>query len=78
VKFSQRVDKRRDPRGGIYYWLYGELVKAEPGTDVYIVHEEGDIALTPLSLNMNVLGSRQEADGAALQKLVELLNGSIA
>ncbi len=77
VKFSQKVDKRKDPRGSPYYWLYGELVKAEPGTDVYVVHEEGNIALTPLSFNMNVLGPRPEPDLASLQRLVEVLNRSI-
>ncbi|MEL9991212.1 MAG: 5'/3'-nucleotidase SurE [Thermoproteus sp.] len=77
IKFSQKIDKRVDPRGSAYYWLYGELVAAEPGTDVYIVHEEGNIALTPLSFNMNVLGPRPEADLKALGELVGLLNSSI-
>ncbi|MBP1448972.1 MAG: 5'/3'-nucleotidase SurE [Thermoproteus sp.] len=77
VKFSQKIDKRRDPRGGTYYWLYGELVEPEPGTDVYVVHKEGNIALTPLTFNLNVLGGREEPDAGALESLVKELNASL-
>lgn len=77
VKFSQKVDRRVDPRGSTYYWLYGEMVKAEPGTDVYVVHEEGNIALTPLTFNMNVLGERPQVDIKGLEKLAKVLNSSI-
>ncbi|MFB6491388.1 MAG: 5'/3'-nucleotidase SurE [Thermoproteus sp. AZ2] len=77
VKFSQKIDRRRDPRGGAYYWLYGELVEPEPETDVYVVHKEGNIALTPLTFNMNALGPRAEADLKTLGALVDELNRSL-
>ncbi|ABM80919.1 5'/3'-nucleotidase SurE [Hyperthermus butylicus] len=54
IKFLQKVSVLYDPRGRKYYWLYGTLVEPEPGSDVYVVHVEKAIAITPLSLNVNV------------------------
>lgn len=49
-RFSTSIVKRKDPRGLPYYWIYGQPVEAEPGTDVYTVLEEAKIAVTPLTL----------------------------
>ena len=49
-RFSTSIVKRKDPRGLPYYWIYGQPVEAEPGTDVYTVLEEAKIAVTPLNL----------------------------
>ncbi len=60
MKFLQKVSIIYDPRGRKYYWLYGTLVEPEPGSDVYVVHVEKAIAITPLSLNVNVRGAEAE------------------
>jgi len=49
IKFLQRVSVSYDPRGNKYYWLYGTMADPEPGTDVYVVHVERNIAVTPIS-----------------------------
>lgn len=58
VRFVNIVEKRIDPRGGVYYWLYGEPVKPEKGTDVYVVLVEKKVALTPISLNFYIIDHR--------------------
>lgn len=50
-RFSAAVIKRIDPQGRPYYWLYGQPVEAEKGSDVHAVLEEGRIAITPISLS---------------------------
>ncbi|WP_069806882.1 5'/3'-nucleotidase SurE [Vulcanisaeta thermophila] len=77
LKFSEKVDARVDPRGGRYYWLFGSLIEPEPGTDTYVVHREGNIALTPLTLDMNALGPRVEVDVDGLVKLTDHLNSVV-
>jgi len=49
MKYMSIVDKRQDPRGMEYYWIYGEPISPEKGTDVYTVHIKKKIAITPLS-----------------------------
>ncbi len=51
-RWKQKLDKRVDPRGRVYYWLYGEQLEPEPGTDVYTVLVEKHIAITPLTLSL--------------------------
>jgi len=63
LRWVERLERRLDPRGKPYYWLYGEAVKPEPGTDSYVVFKEKGVALTPLSLSMRVV------DGAVLEEL---------
>ena len=74
LKFSEKIDARIDPRGGKYYWLFGSLIKPEEGTDTYVVHSERNIALTPLTLDMNAIGPRQDVDIEGLNRLIESLN----
>ena len=50
--YSKEVTKRRDPRGGHYYWLAGRSIEGIPaeGTDVAAV-ASGRVALTPLKID---------------------------
>ncbi|GAB6944060.1 5'/3'-nucleotidase SurE [Vulcanisaeta sp. JCM 14467] len=77
LKFSEKIDVRVDPRGGKYYWLFGSLLEPEKGTDTYVVHRERNIALTPLTLDMNAIGPRQEVDVDSLNSLVNVLNTAL-
>lgn len=52
VKFTQKVSTNKDPAGRKYYWLYGSTVKPRSDTDVYAVHIEKAIAITPLYLGL--------------------------
>ncbi len=53
TRFSELVDERVDPLGNKYYWIYGEPKDPVEGTDVYEVFVAGNIAVTPISLNIN-------------------------
>jgi 5'-nucleotidase len=84
MKFLQKVSIIYDPRGRKYYWLYGTLVEPEPGSDVYVVHVEKAIAITPLSLNVNIRGVEaekvkdyMEAMAAAVQETLKTKVGPV-
>ncbi len=62
LKFLQRVNVNYDPRGNKYYWLYGMMADPIPGTDVYAVHVEGNITISPLKFDLNPRGSTQEVE----------------
>ena len=50
--YRVRIEKRVDPRGREYYWIFGEEVgDAEEGTDIHALRE-GYISITPISLDM--------------------------
>ena len=78
LKFAEQVDARVDPRGGKYYWLFGSLIEPEEGTDTYVVHKEGNIALTPLTLDMNAIGPKPRIDENAINELISRLNTSLS
>ena len=63
LRWVEKLERRLDPRGKPYYWLYGEAVEPEPGTDSHVVFRERGVALTPLSLGMRTV------DGSALEEL---------
>ncbi len=49
--YETRVEKRLDPRGREYYWIYGiEIENAEENTDIYALRK-GFVSITPISLN---------------------------
>jgi len=77
VKFLQKVSILYDPRGNKYYWLYGTLVDPEPGTDVYVVHKERAIAVTPLSLDLNLRGEQWENAGRKLSPLIDTIHAEL-
>ncbi len=54
TRWRELVDERIDPMGEKYYWIYGKPTEIEVGTDVHVVFEEGNIAITPLTLNLNI------------------------
>jgi len=78
MKFLQKVSVLYDPRGKKYYWLYGTLVDPEPGSDVYVVHVEQAIAMTPLSLNLNVTGKAWNSIVEELKPVVRMLEAELA
>jgi 5'-nucleotidase len=53
MRYHERLDKRRDPRGATYYWLAGEpeLDGAVPGTDIRAVMQSR-ISVTPAHMNL--------------------------
>ncbi|BES81214.1 5'/3'-nucleotidase SurE [Pyrodictium abyssi] len=78
VKFLQKVSVLYDPRGRKYYWLYGTLVDPEPGSDVYVVHVENAIAITPLSLDMNIPRGTWESITEKLKPIVSMLEAELS
>ncbi|ABL87483.1 3'-nucleotidase / 5'-nucleotidase [Pyrobaculum islandicum DSM 4184] len=77
MRYAQQIERRVDPRGAYYYWLYGVNLDPEPNTDVYVVLKEGNIAVTPLTLNLNVFDSERYVDLESLKELMELINSVI-
>jgi 5'-nucleotidase len=71
LRWIEKLERRSDPRGKPYYWLYGEAVEPEPGTDSYVVFKERGVALTPLSLSM------RGVDGSVLEELAERVAASV-
>jgi 5'-nucleotidase len=58
-KYRDYVIERKDPRGRPYYWVWGaRLPTFEKDSDIYAVHKEGAISISPLSLDLtpNVAG----------------------
>jgi len=51
--YSDSYDKRTDPRGRYYYWLWGDLLKSDkdPNSDIQKTQEKY-ISITPLSFKM--------------------------
>ncbi len=50
--YSIRIEKRYDPRGKEYYWIYGiEVEDADEGTDIYALRR-GSVSITPLSIDL--------------------------
>jgi 5'-nucleotidase len=53
VRYSNRIEKRTDPRGGVYYWLTGERVDTseQPGGDADAI-AHNCISVTPVRLDL--------------------------
>ena len=51
TRFDPIIEKREDPHGIPYYWLSGNFSKAEKDTDFYEVKENGNIVVTPISID---------------------------
>lgn len=71
LRWIERLDKRLDPRGKPYYWLYGEAAPPEMGTDSYVVFIEKGISITPLALSL------QGVDASLLDELVYALGDAV-
>lgn len=76
LRWRELVDERTDPMGEKYYWIYGEPTEIEPGTDVHVVFREGNIAITPLSLNINV--PMNEGEGGRIREYMGALRANVA
>lgn len=50
-RFMTHIEKRSDPGGSPYYWIYGDFSKAEKDTDLYEVAVNKNIVITPITLN---------------------------
>jgi 5'-nucleotidase len=66
--YRDRVERRSDPRGGIYYWLWGAFDPEDivDGTDLAAVRD-GYVSITPLSIdrtNHDELGRRWREENA--------------
>jgi 5'-nucleotidase len=65
--YRDRVDKRTDPRGGTYYWLWGAFDPADvvAGTDLAAIRDDY-VSITPLTVdrtNHDELGRRMRLRG---------------
>jgi 5'-nucleotidase len=51
-KYGDRIDPRRDPRGGAYYWIWGSFDPAqiEDGTDLAAIRDRY-VSVTPMSVD---------------------------
>ncbi len=78
MRFTEYIEKRLDPRGRPYYWVYGEPVTPEPGTDVYTVIVEKDVAITPLSFNLSPVMSEVDEKVLAMAREAEKILASRA
>ncbi|MBI2301195.1 MAG: 5'/3'-nucleotidase SurE [Armatimonadetes bacterium] len=69
--YATDFDRRRDPRGGDYYWLGTGSPRDEPvpGTDLAAI-AAGRIAVTPLSVDLSA-----PCDPAAIRAWMDGLNG---
>jgi 5'-nucleotidase (EC 3.1.3.5)/3'-nucleotidase (EC 3.1.3.6)/exopolyphosphatase (EC 3.6.1.11) len=77
MRYAQQIERRTDPRGVYYFWLYGRDLEPEPDTDVYVVLKEGNIAVTPLTLDLNATTAEKAVDLQSIKALVEHINGAI-
>ncbi len=77
LRYSQLVERRTDPRGVHYFWLYGKDLEPEQDTDIYVVLKEGHVAVTALTLNLNAVDAERAVDLHGLKNLVEHINGAL-
>jgi 5'-nucleotidase len=53
LRYSNRIERRTDPRGGAYYWLTGERVEHSTSSDSDVdAIEARRISVTPVSLEL--------------------------
>jgi len=71
LRWWEKLEERKDPRGVPYYWLYGEPTEPEPDTDVYVVHVLKGIALTPLVLDMSASSGKAYSQLNTIAKIVQ-------
>ncbi len=74
IRFLQKVTLNYDPRGRKYYWLYGQSLEPEEGTDAYAVHVEGAVTLTPINLSLTPCGDLYSKAVKGLEDLARRLS----
>jgi len=77
IRFAQYTERRIDPQGRPYFWIYGESTSPEEGTDSYVVLVEKNIAITPLSLNLSSCADSEEAAEPLREAAEETLRGAL-
>lgn len=71
--YTDRFEKRVDPRGKSYYWLAGEAIEEgeKEGTDAWCM-ANGMISVTPISFNMTDMHMKEQLEKwDPLQKLFD-------
>jgi len=65
--YTDRLERRTDPRGGIYYWIWGTFDKGQirEQTDLEAVRD-GLVSITPLSIDRTDRGSLERLRASAL------------
>lgn len=66
--YSQEITRRKDPRGGHYYWLAGSKVSSihAPGSDVTAV-ARGRVAVTPIHIDTTAVATLERLKSWPLQ-----------
>jgi 5'-nucleotidase len=66
-KYGDRLDPRRDPRGGAYYWIWGSFdpSQIEDGTDLAAIRDRY-VSVTPMTVDRTDLGALESPAGAPL------------
>jgi 5'-nucleotidase len=66
-RYKDYFEERKDPFGESYYWMFGDIVEDDPGSDSdYSAIREGYVSITPITAMMNVPGYAAE-----LRRLLE-------
>ncbi len=67
LRYSNRIERRTDPRGGVYYWLTGDRVDhaSYPGGDADAV-SRNRISITPVRLDLTHEDLLEELSGWSL------------
>lgn len=52
LRFKTIIHKRKDPAGIPYYWIGGDFAPRKRGTDLYEISENGNIAISRVSLDI--------------------------
>ncbi|MBW1787205.1 MAG: 5'/3'-nucleotidase SurE [Deltaproteobacteria bacterium] len=64
--FDERYERRSDPRGNVYYWLAGEKIIENGGTDCdSAVLKEKKITITPIHYDLTCLPELERLKAAA-------------
>lgn len=70
-RYRDLFEKRVDPRGGVYYWLAGEVLEDEEAQDSDVVAiRERCISLTPLKYNLTYEPGLAALRDRSLEKLL--------
>ena len=60
-KYTHYIDKRLDPRGREYMWLWGKRDETyAQGTDAHVIYEKREISITPMAIDMSTVMDQQD------------------
>lgn len=72
LSYTNVFEERKDPRGRIYYWMGGERAQQEQEVDSDIRSvEEGDISITPLTIDLTHYQFLQSDELKNFQKIFQ-------